>query len=222
MCVPFLMTLLRVSCCGLDCARAHCAVLCGAVSHGGETKVEAGVAITGTADAGVAAALDAVRWAEAVVLAVGTDTISVEHEGTDRQDVGLPASGLQHNFSLQVLAAAAASRTPVVLLLCNGGAVSIDTLMLSESSPAAIIEVNATVSLPRARAAAASERPPPIMRIALHCTAYGCVGVFPWLPWCRSDRSVISLSLQRIVSCARRRWSDFTETSSGQPQKQMS
>lgn len=171
MCVPCLMTLLRVSCCGLDCARAHCAVLCGAVSHGGETKVEAGVAITGTADAGVAAALDAVRWAEAVVLAVGTDTISVEHEGTDRQDVGLPASGLQHNFSLQVLAAAAASRTPVVLLLCNGGAVSIDTLMLSENSPAAIIEVNATVSLPRARAAAASKRPPPIMRIALHCTA---------------------------------------------------
>ena len=171
MCVPFLMTLLRVSCCGLDCARAHCAVLCGAVSHGGETKVEEGVAITGTADAGVAAALDAVRWAEAVVLAVGTDTISVEHEGTDRQDVGLPASGLQHNFSLQVLAAAAASRTPVVLLLCNGGAVSIDTLMLSENSPAAIIEVNASVSLPRARAAAASKRPPPIMRIALHCTA---------------------------------------------------
>jgi beta-D-xylosidase 4 len=83
-----------------------------------------------------------VRWADAVVLAVGTDTISVEHEGTDRREVGLPggATGPQHNFSVQVLQAAAAAKIPVVLVLCNGGAVSIDTLLLSSTSPAAAIE----------------------------------------------------------------------------------
>ena len=105
---------------------------------GGETRVHPGVGITGNDDSGMQVALDAVWWADAVVLAVGTDTISVEHEGTDRDTVGLP-NGLQFNFTQQVMKAAEEANTQVVLLLLNGGAVSIDTI-LSPTQPAAVIE----------------------------------------------------------------------------------
>ena len=59
----------------------------------------------------------------------------MEHEGVDRPGLGL--SGLQSNFSLQVLAAAAKVNANVVVILINAGAVSIDALI---APSAAIVE----------------------------------------------------------------------------------
>jgi hypothetical protein len=111
-------------------------------NHEGETRVRSGAQITCGGGhlpscgngAAINEAMQAVQWADAIVLAIGTDTISVEHEGTDRKEVGLPP-GLQQNLTAQVLA----SGKPVIMVVCNGGAVSIDNL-LTPSSPAAIIE----------------------------------------------------------------------------------
>ena len=80
--------------------------------------------VDSTNASGVAAALDAVRWADATVLVLGI-TRDQEHEGTDRADTKLP--GLQPSFALQVLGAAAGR--PVVVVLCNGGILSIDDLV---------------------------------------------------------------------------------------------
>ena len=113
---------------------------------GGETRVHGGAEVSCSSGGNphlprcgsgttIGEAMEAVQWADVIVLAIGTDTINVEHEGTDRNDVGLPP-GLQQNLTAQVLA----SGKPVILVVCNGGAVSIDTLLLSPSSPAAIIE----------------------------------------------------------------------------------
>jgi len=63
-------------------------------------------------------------------LALGTDK-SVEGEGHDRPDTNLP--GIQNSFAQQVLALG----KPTVLVLVNGGALSIDDLM---EKPAAIVE----------------------------------------------------------------------------------
>lgn len=92
-------------------------------NKGGATRVEPGVSIVGGSTAGVASALAAVRWSDVVVLAVGTDVISVEHEGIDRSSVGLPHDSHQQAFAAQVLATAGQAGVPVVLILCNGGAV---------------------------------------------------------------------------------------------------
>ena len=62
-------------------------------------------------------------------------THAQEHEGIDRADTLLP--GLQESFALQVFAAAATHSTPVVLVLVNGGVVSIDALV---APAAAIVE----------------------------------------------------------------------------------
>ena len=79
-------------------------------------------------------ALDAVRWADEVVLALGINN-AVEHEGADRSDTTLPAA--QVAFALQVLALG----KPVVLILINGGSLSIEPLLTGSSgTPAAIIE----------------------------------------------------------------------------------
>ena len=95
-----------------------------AANRGGATRVAAGVGVDSTNASGVAAALDAVRWADATVLVLGI-TRDQEHEGTDRADTKLP--GLQPSFALQVLGAAAGR--PVVVVLCNGGILSIDDLV---------------------------------------------------------------------------------------------
>ena len=49
--------------------------------------------INSTDASGIPAALAAVEWADVVVLAIGLDTVTIEHEGYDRPSIGLP--GLQ-------------------------------------------------------------------------------------------------------------------------------
>jgi hypothetical protein len=88
-----------------------------------ETRVEPGIGVTNADNTtAVAAAMAAVEWSDITVLALGLEH-SLEHEGMDRQNTFLPAS--QVTFALQVLA----SGKPVVLVLVNGGALSIDALL---------------------------------------------------------------------------------------------
>jgi hypothetical protein len=68
---------------------------------GGSTTVLAGVEVDSADASGIAAALAAVRAADAVVLALGI-TKKQEHEGIDRNHTRLP--GLQESFALQVSA----------------------------------------------------------------------------------------------------------------------
>ncbi len=64
-----------------------------ASNSGGSTMVAPGVDINSTDASGIPAALAAVEWADVVVLAIGLDTITIEHETHDRTTLGLP--GLQ-------------------------------------------------------------------------------------------------------------------------------
>ena len=108
--------------------------------EGGTTLIEPGVTISaGPVDnSSIASALAAVAQSDVVVLVLGTDTISVEHEGQDRDRLTLP--GIQQDFALQVLDAAGQHKVPVVLLLINGGAVAFDALLRHPAAPAAIVE----------------------------------------------------------------------------------
>lgn len=114
----------------------ECIVTIGAaitsVNQGGTTTVSAGVDINSNRTSGIAAALQAVKGADVTVLVLGIDR-SIEAEGTDRSNTTLP--GLQESFAMQVFDAA--SGRPVILILVNGGILSIDRLI---SSPQAIIE----------------------------------------------------------------------------------
>lgn len=96
-----------------------------AANVGGTTVFEKGVDVDSLDSSGIASALHAVGAADAVVLALGI-TRAQEHEGIDRQDTDLP--GLQEHFALQV-AASAAGKKPLVLVLCNGGSLSFDALL---------------------------------------------------------------------------------------------
>ena len=98
---------------------------------GGSTVAEIGVQVASSDTTGVAAALAAVSTADAVVIILGM-TKKEEHEGMDRSGTKLP--GVQEQFALQVNAAAAAAKIPVVLVLCNGGILSIDTLIAGSSA----------------------------------------------------------------------------------------
>eukprot|EP00040_Diaphanoeca_grandis_P016335 m.84243 g.84243 ORF g.84243 m.84243 type:complete len:798 (+) comp25726_c0_seq1:98-2491(+) len=101
---------------------------------GGETKVVAGVGmVTPATPSGEQLALDAVTWADEVVLAVGIDH-GIEHEGIDRQNTSLPQA--QIDFALKVLALG----KPVVLILVNGGALSTEPLLSNAKAPNAIVE----------------------------------------------------------------------------------
>ena len=64
-----------------------------ATNTGGSTMVAKGVDVDSTDASGIPAALAAVEWADVVVLAIGIDTITIEHEGVDRTSFDLP--GLQ-------------------------------------------------------------------------------------------------------------------------------
>jgi len=64
--------------------------------------------------------------ADVVILSMGISRAS-EREGVDRTQTTLP--GLQNQFALDVLAIAAIKDIPAVLLLTNGGALSIDELL---------------------------------------------------------------------------------------------
>eukprot|EP00051_Salpingoeca_urceolata_P005045 m.69906 g.69906 ORF g.69906 m.69906 type:complete len:794 (+) comp14022_c0_seq3:229-2610(+) len=76
-----------------------------------------------TADVGAATA--AVKDTDYVVLAIGIDG-TIEGEGHDRMDIRLP--GQQLNLSLAVISEAKQHGKPVVVLLFNGGLVSIEEL----------------------------------------------------------------------------------------------
>jgi len=97
--------------------------------NGASTTAADGVAVTGSDTKGVAAALDLVKQADTVVLVLG-QTKKQEHEGMDRGDTKLP--GIQEAFAQQVLTAA--GKKPVVLVLCNGGIVSFDSLVKPASA----------------------------------------------------------------------------------------
>mmetsp|Transcript_53597 Transcript_53597/g.116472 ORF Transcript_53597/g.116472 Transcript_53597/m.116472 type:complete len:312 (+) Transcript_53597:358-1293(+) len=94
----------------------------------GTTRVAMGVNVTGDDKSGAHAAFRAIDAADAVVLALGTDTLAVEHEGHDRESVTLPLDSAQVWFALNILQRANATNTPVTLVLVNGGSVSVDDL----------------------------------------------------------------------------------------------
>ena len=117
------------------------------LNAGGVTRVVAGIGMSSNNATGWAAALAAVRGADAVVLALGTDR-SVAGEGTDRKDIGLP--GVQEAFALAVLSAAAQGHAPVTLLLVHNLPVSFEALLAPANAtwapPAAIVDAWAPTS----------------------------------------------------------------------------
>jgi len=91
--------------------------------HGAaNTLVAKGVDIDSQDSTGIQAALNAVNQADQVVLVLGIGNTQ-EHEGIDRTNIILP--GLQESFAKSVLA----TGKPVVLVLINGGTLSIDNLI---------------------------------------------------------------------------------------------
>ncbi|KAH8097994.1 xylan 1,4-beta-xylosidase [Aureococcus anophagefferens] len=77
--------------------------------------------------------LDAVRgFAPSATYAAGCD----EHEALDRSDTLLP--GVQEKLALAVLAAAAEASVSVVIVLCNGGIVSVDALLTTDATIAVV------------------------------------------------------------------------------------
>jgi len=91
--------------------------------HGGSmTTVVKGVDLNSTDTSGIPAALAAASAADHVILCIGLGN-DQEHEGIDRSDSSLP--GQQQNFSQQILALG----KPTIIVLINGGIVSIDTLI---------------------------------------------------------------------------------------------
>lgn len=115
------------------------------VNAKGVTKNATGVHVNSADSSGIAPALDLVREADAVILALGI-THTEEHEGIDRADTKLP--GLQLQFAQQVFDAA--GKKPVILTLCNGGVLILDDLV---NRSAAIIEAfNPAQKGPRALA----------------------------------------------------------------------
>ena len=112
---------------------------------GGHTASSIGVQVDSSDASGIPAALSVVKAADATVLVLGI-TKTQEHEGIDRSGTALP--GLQESFALQVVEAAGGK--PVVLVLCNGGIVSVNELV--EPTPAIIEAFNPAVMGPRALA----------------------------------------------------------------------
>jgi hypothetical protein len=104
-----------------------------AANTGGSVTTVLGVTVQGN-DSSWGAAIAAVLEADAIVLALGTDS-SVGHEGTDLQDIGLP--GVQREFGLAVLAAAAAGNKPVILIVVSIFPTAFDDL--STISPAIVL-----------------------------------------------------------------------------------
>ena len=102
--------------------------------HGGKVQVEPGVDMDSRDTGHIKAALAAAQSAEVVVLCLGIGN-GQEHEGKDRTDTKLP--GVQEQFAQQVLALG----KPTVLVLVNGGIVSIDKFVgTGAGKPHAIVE----------------------------------------------------------------------------------
>lgn len=116
-----------------------------AANAGGNTEAQIGVDVDSKDESKMSAALSAVKAADITVMVLGI-TRDQEHEGIDRQDTLLP--GLQGEFASRVFNASAGK--PVVLVLCNGGILSIDALV--EPSAAIVEAFNPAVMGPRALA----------------------------------------------------------------------
>ena len=89
---------------------------------GGTVTVEKGVDMNTHNTGGIAAAVAAAEAADSVVLCIGIGN-EQEHEGVDRKDTLLP--GIQSKFAQKILALG----KPTVVILVNGGIVSIDELV---------------------------------------------------------------------------------------------
>lgn len=85
----------------------------------------AGASINDKNDSQITEAVAVAADADVVILFVGTDG-DTENEGHDREDIGLP--GVQEELALSV---ANASRTPIVVVLINGGTLAIGKLKRS-------------------------------------------------------------------------------------------
>jgi len=91
--------------------------------HGDDkTVVVKGVDLDSEDETGIPEALDAVATSDVVVMFLGIG-FDQEHEEMDRNTTLLP--GLQESFSRQVIAMG----KPTVIVLINGGMVSIDSLV---------------------------------------------------------------------------------------------
>lgn len=112
----------------------------------GTTTFAMGVPVTGVHPNTTAAALEMVAAADVTVLCIGI-TKAQEHEGMDRSDTLLPAG--QQALATSVFTAAGSK--PVIVILCNGGAVSIDDLV--QPSAAVIEAFNPAQQGPKALAA---------------------------------------------------------------------
>lgn len=114
-----------------------------AANIGGSVTTVLGVTVQGN-DSSWGAAIASVLEADAIVLALGTDS-SVGHEGTDLQDIGLP--GVQREFGLAVLAAAAAAgNKPVILIVVSIFPTAFDDL--STITPAIVLAYAPTFGAP--------------------------------------------------------------------------
>ena len=92
----------------------------------------AGCSVKDNSTAGFAEALALIDSSvDAVVLTIGTDQL-VEKEMRDRTSVSLP--GVQAEFTKQVLAKAATLSKPVVIVLINGGMVSMGSDVISSTN----------------------------------------------------------------------------------------
>ena len=85
-----------------------------AAKHNWRLSVEKGVEIIGGSDAGIAAAVDAARHADVVLLAVGENAPDMSGEAASRTRLGLP--GLQEHL----VEAVAATGKPTVLIVFSG------------------------------------------------------------------------------------------------------
>jgi len=89
-------------------------------NRGGNTTYSQGCTVTGTSTSGFADAVNTAKAADFVILALGLDQ-SVEAESNDRTYINLP--GVQSQLVAQIVATA----KPIVVVLLNGGCVSLDT-----------------------------------------------------------------------------------------------
>eukprot|EP01060_Flectonema_neradi_P016783 TRINITY_DN2341_c1_g1_i1.p1 TRINITY_DN2341_c1_g1~~TRINITY_DN2341_c1_g1_i1.p1 ORF type:complete len:848 (+),score=204.59 TRINITY_DN2341_c1_g1_i1:39-2582(+) len=96
----------------------------------GQTVGSMGVDVNSTDTSKIAEAMAQAKGADIIIAVMGIDK-TIEHEGHDRPDTKLP--GLQESFLSQLLAL----NKPVVLILCNGGALAIDNFI---TGPTSIIE----------------------------------------------------------------------------------
>jgi beta-glucosidase len=113
--------------------------------NGGDASVliSEGCGITDPSKAGFADAIAAATAAEAVVMMMGLDTANVEKEGHDRTSLGLP--GVQLDL-IKAVVAAVGGKTPIILVLLNGGAVALDWAKDAGNTDAMYVECRKNIT----------------------------------------------------------------------------